>query len=555
MGNASFLDKIPSLEELMPELCRRLETEGKLALVSIDTRNLLELEESLDRSMYDSVVYAVRASLRDLCGYEIRKNDLVACNLSGGKKYYIFLSRAREKWQAEIGDLENVALRVQEFLYNRLFRIFFPLFERGPRIRTGYGMSFHSLKTNPKSLVQSLVDESERVALYLEHKIGLMRRLALHDVILNRKVLVRFQPVVFLDSFRVLGYEAAAGGPGETFLGTACNLANFAREAGYARELSGLCLEEALAKVRGLDRDALVFLRVPPEGGLDGQREAADFSRLIERHGLDPRRLVIELPLRPVPADAEAAARLAARFERAQFLAEIDETWTAPDLPLLGGSPFRFVMAGRDLLFRALDDDNAAPVREFPAALVASVRRAGQTLIASGVMSGEEAAAAAALGAAAGQGPYFARAPEERGGLDVANEDLRDRFLQKKLLLSIYLKRGRDYFHQGDFDKAVLEFSKVIEIDPLNIESHYYRGRAFCADGVVGMAVKDYLKLKELDPDFPNLWLLEGLIAEKKDDGERALRAYQEYLERAAQSFDSEISFAQGRIKKLREEA
>ncbi|MBN2353732.1 MAG: EAL domain-containing protein [Spirochaetales bacterium] len=542
----------------MPTLLHRLEGEGRLAVVSIGTRALSDIGEKLsdreagaDRAAPDAVGSAVKASLHELWGCGIRKDDLVASDLPGGDNYYIFLSRAREKWQAEIGDLENVALRVQEFVYNRLFDVYYGAFGRGPRVLSGYGVTYPSAAEESANLIRNLIGEAESIAPFLVHKIGLMRRMALHDVILNRKVFVRFRPVVLLETNHVLGYEAETGGPEETFLGAARNLTNFAREAGFAGELGDVCRTEVLAKARGIDRESLLFLEVDLETSFGNDAVTAEFGRLLEQNGIDEGRLVFQVKSRPLGGGAAALDRLEAAFCRAQISVEIDETWTENDVGLLDGHRLKFLKAGRRILAGALEEGGALPLVR---ALVGAADRLGLSLIAGGVMSGEEAAAAASLGAVAGQGPYFNRAETPGGGLAYSNEDLKDRYLQKKMLLSIYLKRGRDYFHRDEYDKAILEFSKVLEIDPLNVESYYYRGHSFCADGVLGMAVKDYLKLKELDPEFPSVRLLEGLIAEKKGDEGRALQAYREYLEYAAKSFDTEIAFAQSRIDRLRAE-
>ncbi len=551
MEDRSSRDNIPPLEELLPLLSRRLEGEGRLAVVSIDTRGLFDPEANAGGTARDFLRPAVHASLRELWGCGIRRDDLVASELSGGDNYFVFLSRAREKWQAEIGDLENVALRVQEFVYNRLFEVYYGACGRGPRVLSGYGVTFPSAAEEPGSLIRSLLGEAESIAPFLARKMGLMRRMALHDVILNRKVFVRFRPVVLLETNRVLGYVAETGGPEETFLGAARNLANFAREAGFGGELAGVCRTEILSKARGIERDALLFMDIDPETSFRDEADAAEFGQLLERNGMEEGRLVFQVRIRPTAADAAVLDRLASSFPKAQISVALDETWTGNDVGRLEGRRLKFIKAGRRVLAGALEDGGTLPLAR---ALVEAADRLGLTLVAGDVMSGEEAAAAAGLGAVAGEGPYFNRAESPGGALAYSNEDLKDRYLQKKLLLSIYLKRGRDYFHRDEFDKAILEFSKVLEIDPLNVESYYYRGHAFCADDVLGMAVKDFLKLKELDPEFPNARLLEGLIAEKKGDEGRALQAYREYLEYAARSFDSEIAFAQSRIDSLRRE-
>lgn len=46
-------------------------------------------------------------------------------------------------------------------------------------------------------------------------------------------------------------------------------------------------------------------------------------------------------------------------------------------------------------------------------------------------------------------------------------------------------KKGMSYFGQGEYDKAIAEFEKSIELDPNHTESYYYLGQCYLQKGII----------------------------------------------------------------------
>ena len=57
---------------------------------------------------------------------------------------------------------------------------------------------------------------------------------------------------------------------------------------------------------------------------------------------------------------------------------------------------------------------------------------------------------------------------------------------------------GKYYFSQGEYDKAVIEFEKSIELDPDQTESYYYLGQCYLQKGIIEYNNKNILKAYSL---------------------------------------------------------
>ncbi len=66
---------------------------------------------------------------------------------------------------------------------------------------------------------------------------------------------------------------------------------------------------------------------------------------------------------------------------------------------------------------------------------------------------------------------------------------------------SIYLSRGLVYYNRKFYELAINDYSKVIEIEPKELMAYHYRGDSYERTGEYQKAADDYKKILELDSD------------------------------------------------------
>jgi len=63
-----------------------------------------------------------------------------------------------------------------------------------------------------------------------------------------------------------------------------------------------------------------------------------------------------------------------------------------------------------------------------------------------------------------------------------------------------YYNRGNAWFMEGDFDRAISEYTNAIELNPRFADAYYNRGNAYRIKGQYDKAISDFAKAIELDP-------------------------------------------------------
>lgn len=69
---------------------------------------------------------------------------------------------------------------------------------------------------------------------------------------------------------------------------------------------------------------------------------------------------------------------------------------------------------------------------------------------------------------------------------------------EKKLKIDDYNNSGVAYISQGQYDLAISDFNKAIELRNINPTSYYNRGNAYYSKGQYDLAIKDLSKAIEL---------------------------------------------------------
>ena len=79
-----------------------------------------------------------------------------------------------------------------------------------------------------------------------------------------------------------------------------------------------------------------------------------------------------------------------------------------------------------------------------------------------------------------------------------------------------HLEQGRTYGDQQQWDEAIVQYTKAIELDPELAEAYNNRGIAYGQKGESDNAIADFDKVIELDPERVEAYNLRGIAYKNK---------------------------------------
>jgi len=94
------------------------------------------------------------------------------------------------------------------------------------------------------------------------------------------------------------------------------------------------------------------------------------------------------------------------------------------------------------------------------------------------------------------------------------------------------LIRGLQFYNEEKFDRALLEFSKILEKDPSNIEAHYFKGLTFNKAEKPEKAVVTFKKVLALDPKYSGARLQLGIAYFKLKLNTEAIEQFEKVLDK-----------------------
>jgi EAL domain-containing protein (putative c-di-GMP-specific phosphodiesterase class I) len=139
------------------------------------------------------------------------------------------------------------------------------------------------IETGPSVIPPSKLIPSEDMAKNIEDFMGIIRA---------RDLQLHFQPIVFLESGGVFGYEALLRGPSDTYFQSPIILFSMARKLDMELELDLICFNRLKKLAPDIPEDMKIFFNVSPESFFNPK-----FIEVCERSVGDirPERLVFEV--------------------------------------------------------------------------------------------------------------------------------------------------------------------------------------------------------------------------------------------------------------------
>lgn len=230
----------------------------------------------------------------------------------------------------------------------------------------------------------------------------------LGDAVSEEQLVLHYQPVFDLLSDRVLGFEALLRWAHPTRgLVPPDDFIPIAEENGVIVEIGAWVLDEAcalLAEQRGHDGELSMSVNVSPRQLGDGEFVSTVLTTL-ERHGLEPEALVLEVTeANAMTSTADAASALAELRRHGVHIALDDFGSGFASLNYLGDLPADVIKIDRSFV------DSTSPHSELTLeSIVELAQRLGMHVVAEGVETESDLRRLRRFGDIAGQGYLFAR--------------------------------------------------------------------------------------------------------------------------------------------------
>jgi diguanylate cyclase (GGDEF)-like protein len=212
------------------------------------------------------------------------------------------------------------------------------------------------------------------------------RKEAVRRLVEEGRLTILFQPIWDFQRERLLGVEAlmrpdpayGLSGPAEAF--------DIAEQIGRVRQLDVLCVEQALRSAPGLEPGVLLFLNLSPLTlDLDADAEAW-LAPLVERAGLAPDEVVIEVTER-FGGRTPAIVKRLRRLREQGFKTALDDVGTGNSgLEMLRKVDAEFVKLDRSIVVAAATEPGARGVLM---AMATFARQTGAFVIAEGIENEE----------------------------------------------------------------------------------------------------------------------------------------------------------------------
>ncbi len=218
-----------------------------------------------------------------------------------------------------------------------------------------------------------------------------------------------YQPIVNLRGGGVFAWEALARGPEGSALESPAMLFDFAEEAEAIFALEKVCRETAIRGFAAQGQGAKLFCNVHPRTMLDPAFTPGETRRLLDKYGLEPRDVVLEITERHSVKDFKLFHRTLAHYRDAGYCVAVDDVGTGYS-GLVSIAEIRPDFIKIDMsLIRGID---ANPVkRALIETLLTFADKVGCRLVAEGIETETELTCLIRMGVHFGQG-YFLGRPE-----------------------------------------------------------------------------------------------------------------------------------------------
>jgi EAL domain-containing protein (putative c-di-GMP-specific phosphodiesterase class I) len=396
---------IPTYREVEDSVGAILREQNGIGAILVDLASLARIERSFGAKAYQ----ALRAQIEPLLGEikdKVREGDILVRD-PDGDRFVLFLSRRRDGKNAlSVQDLQKLADRIEEHVRPRIARLTMPYLRERRLVDVGYGFVIYSPLESDDRQIQRVMEECRassdlrRLIRERDEHEGLI------EVIHNRQLWTAFQPIVELQTRRIVGHEGLSRGPRGTELETPYALFGAAGRQGLTEELERACRRQAFVDWEVFGAPGRLFINTVPAT----VRDTSFLGRgVLDYLGprLSPRDVTLEITEQRVIENLNLYREAMHSFMDLGFSFAIDDVGAGysglETMATLGAAYLKIDMAlVRDVHHKRVSQQVVKAILDMGTGVDA-------TVIAEGIETQEEADSLLNLGVRWGQGYLFGR--------------------------------------------------------------------------------------------------------------------------------------------------
>lgn len=392
--------EVPTLALVVEQLKNRIEAGEVLQVYCLELEPLFRLDE---RNYWDSFddfrrefVRALHFVLAPVLGGEL----VLATSHTGGNDFYVFVRDRGDGSLHTVRDLEH------------LLRDLMKQIDADPYVVDEVAIFVGAASTQGQTLyaprvLYNAVREAKDVAEKRENRYYQLLGERLNRAIREKSIRTFFQPIIDLNTRRIVGYEALSRGPAGSDIESPEVIFELARDLQLVWELETLCIENLQPYLAPVCSRGLLFLNL--ESHFIQQLEARG-TDVLEQLLSCGRSVVIEVTERSAIRDYGNFRRTLLQLKKMGFKIAVDDCGSGyATLEAVAEMHPDYLKVGHSL-FHGLEHD---PIRKRLVDLVARCADTiGATAIAEAIETEEQWNICRDLNIELGQGYYFARPGE-----------------------------------------------------------------------------------------------------------------------------------------------
>ncbi|HDR06855.1 MAG TPA: EAL domain-containing protein [Candidatus Coatesbacteria bacterium] len=393
------LTGLPTLPVALGEIRKLIAGSRRtVGVICVDLSQTVGLENSFGWQSTDELIMSL-AQLMEVFNDQVMggKGQLFEEVIRTGSFFLFF---AREGLTTE--ELAEVSQLVREFIGSSA--VGRELDTNGFDVNIGYSLFVEDPLIRFERLVYTAARDARDMAVDAEKREEMLQYRELAQIIAGERIRTRFQPIMYLGDFSVLGHEALSLGPPNTIFENAERLFNFAARSEFGHALDRLCRRHAvMVAPNHVKEGQLLFLNTAAVSFSDPSF-SADFG--VECN-VERQNVVLELTERTAIHDLSAFRRTLAAFKDEGFKIAVDDAGAGySSLSTIAELAPDFLKFDRSMVSRIHESKIK---QELLKTLMDMADRTGSRVIAEGIEEAEELEVMRDIGVELGQGYYLER--------------------------------------------------------------------------------------------------------------------------------------------------